>query len=173
MAQDSPSNNRDKTVGRGPGGRFARGNKIGRGIPSGSKHRATIAAEALLTKDGDVKAITATIIREARAGAPWAARLWASVVCPAPRGRLVSFPMPRISSPSDLPVVLVTLMQQVASGQLTPEEVGHIAQVVDCLRASFELDRIAAEIEGLKAQVAQLQIEPPPGGTLPSSKWAA
>jgi hypothetical protein len=169
----SPPNDGEAGARDAKTGRFTKGNKIGRGMSRGSKHRATLAVERLLTGEADTRAITKAILREAKAGQPWACVAWLKLVAPAPRGRLVSFDMPRIQSAADIPGALLAVASQVASGHLTPTEGAEIATVLDALRQSFEVDKIAADVEALKAQMAQLQIEPPSGMGFPSSKWAA
>jgi hypothetical protein len=86
---------------------------------------------------------------------------------------LVSFEMPRIQSAADIPHALLAVAQHVASGHLTPTEGAEIATVLDALRQSYEVDKLAADVEALEAQMATLQIEPPGGMAFPSSKWAA
>jgi hypothetical protein len=115
-----------------------------------------MAAEALLSRDKDVRAITKVIIREAKAGAPWACVAWLKVICPAPRGRSVQFAMPEIRSASDIPAALLSLAQEVSIGNLTPTEGAEVAAVLDALRASFETDELTQRVNELTEQMAAL-----------------
>jgi hypothetical protein len=131
-------------------GTFAKGHaKLG-GRAKGVRCKATVAAENLLSKTEDVEAITEVIVREAKAGQAWACKAWMSVIVPVPRGRLVSFVMPKIEGPQDLPGALLAVCEQVAQGQITPTEASEIAGVFDALRASFETSKLAADVERLK-----------------------
>jgi hypothetical protein len=145
--QDGPQRRSNGTYAKGQSGNPA-------GRAKGVRTKATQAAEAMLCKAADVKAISAVILREARAGQAWAVKVWASVVVPAPRGRLVSFRLPRIEGPSDIPGALLAVAGQVAEGTLTPTEASEIASVLDALRASYELDEIHEKVAELQAQVA-------------------
>jgi hypothetical protein len=149
-----PSSNGGQTDARG---RFVSGNTMGKGRPHGSRAKATVAAERLLTKPEDVKAISETIIREARAGQQWACVAWLRLVCPAPRGRFVSIDMPKIQSVADIPLALMQVTALMADGTLTPTEGAEIASVFDALRASMELDQLAHDLADLKERVATIE----------------
>jgi hypothetical protein len=64
--------------------------------------------------------------------------------------------MPTIRDASDIPTALLAVLGAVADGALAPDEAGHLATLFDCLRASFEVDALTAEVEALKARVAEL-----------------
>jgi hypothetical protein len=164
-----PPSAQPDNAGRTQRGCFAPGHSGNpKGMAKGTRHRATVAAERLMTKSEDTKAITEVIIREARAGQAWACRAWMSVIMPAPRGRLLSFKMPKIEGAQDIPAALLAVVERVAAGQITPTEASEIASIFDCLRNSYETDALTREVEALKARVATLAVEQPNG-----QRWAA
>jgi hypothetical protein len=134
------------------------GNPSGR--PRGARGRATQAVEALMSRDVDVKAITKVVLREARAGQPWACVAWLKLIAPAPRGRLVQLDLPPVRSAADIPAALLAVAGQVAAGELTPTEGCEIAAVYDALRASFEVDELTREVARLKAWVEEMPNSP-------------
>jgi hypothetical protein len=71
--------------GRGPGGRFAPGNKISKGnavAHHAAKYRALLFAN---TSEDDVKAVWASIITAAKSGESWAAKLFLEYTAGPPR----------------------------------------------------------------------------------------
>jgi hypothetical protein len=159
MEEASPglrSNDGAASAQRGAGGRFAPGNRFGKGNP-GARHRATVATEALLTKPADIKAITAAILREARQGAQWACMAWLKLVAPSPRGRLISFDMPTIDSASDIPGAIKQVAKLLTAGELTSTKAAEVVSIYDALRVSFEADAMAADLEDLKQRVATIE----------------
>jgi hypothetical protein len=140
-------------AGRDQAGRFRKGvSGNPAGMPKGVRHRASQAAEKIFADD--LKGIAEVVTREAKAGAPWACRLVVASFLPPPRTRAVQFALPPIRSASDIPLALTQVLGLIADGTLTPQEGSEVASLVDCLRASFEVDQLTARVEALQAQVA-------------------
>jgi hypothetical protein len=106
------------------------------GKPRGARHKATLAAEALL--DGEAEALTRAAIGRAKAGDTIALRLCLERILPARKDRPVSFAMPKIDSASDAATALSAVMTAVASGQVTPREAAEIASLVEILVRTLE-----------------------------------
>jgi hypothetical protein len=130
---------------RGPGKPFAPGNP---GKPTGSRHRATLAAEALL--DGEAEALTRKAIDLALAGDTTALRLCLERLVPPRKERLITFSAPAIASAADVPATLAAIIRAVARGHLTPAEGADVAGLVDRFRAAYEVEGLASRIAALE-----------------------
>ena len=79
--------------GRTTAGRFAKGNP---GRPLGARHKATLAAEAIL--DGEAEALTRKAVEKALEGDATALRLCLERIVPARKDRPITFELPQIDS---------------------------------------------------------------------------
>src|SRR4051812_16931500 len=84
------------------------------GKPKGARHRATLAAEALL--DGEVEALTRKAVEMALAGDTVALRLCLERILPARKDRPVHFALPPIETPGDVVKATASLIQAVGAG---------------------------------------------------------
>jgi hypothetical protein len=133
------------------GGRFQPGESGNpRGRPRGSRNAATIALEALLGGEGE--AITRTAIRLAKEGHPMAMKLCLERIFPAPKDRVVTFPLRPINCSRDAADAMSDVMKAVSSGRLTPSDAEQLSKVVACMVKSFE----AAEFADSLVPLAQL-----------------
>src|SRR5712691_7176439 len=119
-------NNATKTRGRGPGRPFQRGNP---GRPKGARHRATLAAEALL--DGEAEALTRKAIELALAGDTTALRLCLDRVVPPRRERPVHFKVPLLESASDAAGAMAVITVGVATGEVTAGQAAELTRLVE------------------------------------------
>jgi hypothetical protein len=137
-----------KTPGRGAGRPFARGNP---GRPKGARHKATIAAEALL--DGEAKGLTRKAVEMALAGDTTALRLCLERILPPRRERPLSLTLPRLQTAADAAGALAALTDAVAIAEITPSEAAELGKLVEAfvraLEAS-EFDRRLRDIEEWK-----------------------
>ncbi len=128
---------------RKPDGKFAIGNP---GRPKGSRHKTTLAIEALL--DGEGEALTRKAIDMALAGDSVALRLCLERLAPARKEPVVVFDLPDLETARDGETVLKAILQAVATGELTPSEAGRLGGLLDGWRKARELgeieDRLAA-----------------------------
>ena len=127
------------------------GNPNGR--PKGSRNAATLAAEALLA--GEAEKLTRKCIDLALDGDPIALRLCMERIYPARKDRPVEFALPPINTARDAADVMSSVMNAVATGQLTPADASEISKVVACTVKSFE----AAEFADSLARIDQLTDE--------------
>src|SRR5436305_11896426 len=107
MTEDSRKNG-EETAGRDPGGRFQPGNP---GRPKGARHKATIAAEALL--DGEAEGLTRKAIEAALGGDTAALRLCIDGIVPPRRERPINFQIPPLTSAEDDAVAMAAITEAV------------------------------------------------------------
>lgn len=139
-----PRKNAPKTRGKP----FAPGNA---GRPKGSRHRATIAAEALL--DGEANALTRKAIDMAMGGDTVALRLCLERLVPPRRDRPIVFALPAISSAVDHPKALAAVLAAVAAGDLTPTEAEAFASIMEQHRRAIETAEIIERLTALEGSI--------------------
>lgn len=119
----SPRNNGRKTpIGR----RFQPGNP---GRPKGARHKATLAAEALL--DGEAEALTRKAIEAGLAGDTIALRLCMDRIVPPRRERPVNFALPPLKTADDAAAAMAAIAAAIADGDVTPGEAAELAKLVE------------------------------------------
>jgi Family of unknown function (DUF5681) len=137
--------------GRGAGGRWLRGksgNPAGR--PKGARHKATLAAQALL--DGEAEALSRKVIELAMSGDATALKICLERILPPRKDRPIAFELPQIGSAEDLPKATGAIVHAVANGDLTPQEGQAIAGILEQHRRSLEI----ADIETRLARLEQV-----------------
>jgi uncharacterized protein DUF5681 len=112
------------------------GNPHGR--PQGSRHKTTLAVEALL--DGDADRLTRKAIEMALSGDTVAMRLCMDRIVPARKDRPVPFTLPKLETAADALAATAALVEAVAAGQLTPSEAAELSKLVEGFGKAFELD---------------------------------
>ena len=135
-------NNAGKTRGRP----FEKGNP---GRPKGSRHRTTLAIDALL--DGEAEALTRKAVELAKGGDTVALRLCMDRLCPPRRDRPVSFTLPAIETVADVAKASAALLEAVASGELTPSEAAEIAKLLDTHTRAIEAFDLEERLRALEA----------------------
>ena len=98
-------------------GRFGPGNP---GRPKGSRHKVTLAIEALM--EGEAEALTRKAIEKALAGDMVALKLCLDRIAPPRRDRLVNFTLPTMKTVADAPGAMAAILAAVAAGEITPAE---------------------------------------------------
>src|SRR4051812_32325397 len=89
-----------------------------------------------------------------------AAKLLIDRVIPSRRGAPVSFHIRPLQTPQDCALAYADLLEDVGSGRLTPEEAQTISAIVGKRAELFPSIELAAEIEALKAQLAEITARP-------------
>jgi hypothetical protein len=135
-----------KPSGRDANGRFAKGNP---GQPKGSRHRATLAAEALL--DGEAEALTRAAIEAGLAGEPVALRLCLERIIPARKSRPVRFAMPPLKTAADATIAMATIVEATAAGDITPDEAEAFTRLVEAFVKVVELTDLERRVRELEA----------------------
>src|SRR6478735_7732381 len=91
-----------------------------------------------------------------------AARLLVDRVIPSRRGAPVSFHIRPLKTPEDCAIAYADLLDDVGAGRLTPEEAQTISAIVAKRAELFPSIELAAEIEALKGQLADIVGAPRP-----------
>ena len=139
----------DKTAGKQRGRPFRRGesgNPSGR--PLGSRHRATLAAEALL--DGEVEALTRKAVEMALAGDSTALRLCFDRILPPRRERPVHFKLPRLQTAGDAAQALAAITDAVAAAEITPGEAAELAKLVEAFVRALEASEFDQRLRNIE-----------------------
>ncbi len=136
-----PRNNAPKTRGKP----FPQGNP---GRPKGSRHKYTMAAQALL--DGEAEALTRRAIDAALGGDTAALRLCLERVVPVRKGAPIVFNMPAIDTVDDIGKALGAVVAAVAAGDLTPDEGAVIAGLLETKRKTIETVEIEKRLTALE-----------------------
>ncbi len=140
----------DRKSGRNADGTFGPGNS---GKPKGTRHKATIAAEAML--DGEGAELTRKAIEMAKAGDGTALRLCLERILPPRRSRPIEIELPRLTNINDALEAHSRIAESVASGDLTPDEAADVGKVVDNFTRAFETNELEARIVALEEAAAR------------------
>ena len=139
-------NNASKTRGRGPGRPFQRGNP---GRPKGARHRATLAAEALL--DGEAEGLTRKAVEMALAGDTTALRLCLDRILPPRRERPVKFALPSLRKPTDAIDAMAAIAGAVSTAEITPSEAAELAKLVEAFVRTLEANDLDQRLRVIEA----------------------
>src|SRR3954465_4178941 len=110
----------------------------------------TLAAESI---EGVFQAVLTAATQD---GDMAAAKLLIDRVIPSRRGAPVSFHIRPLQTPADCALAYADLLEDVAGGRLTPEEANTISAIVGKRAELFPSVELAAEIEALKVQLAEV-----------------
>lgn len=129
-----------------PRGRpFAPGNA---GKPKGTRHKSTLAIEALL--EGEAEKIGRKCVEKALEGDSAALRLAMERIAPVRRGRPVKFSMPTVTNAADVVAAIGAILGAIAAGELTPDEGQTVAQTLEVKRRCLELVELEGRISALE-----------------------
>ena len=106
------------------------------GPAKGTRHKITMLAEKLLEDDRDD--IIRAVIAAAKAGDSTAMRLCFERIVPLRKGRPVVFDLPAIETAADVANALGAIAGAMAAGELTPDEAGAVAGVLEAKRRAIE-----------------------------------
>jgi hypothetical protein len=132
-----------------PRGRFRpgqSGNPAGK--PKGTRHKVTLAVEALL--EGQHQTLTQKAIGLALAGDGPALRLCLNRIAPARKDAPVTFDLPPIRSAKDAAGASAALLGAVAAGEVTPDEAGRVVAMLSVHKALVKAGELEARIEALE-----------------------
>jgi Family of unknown function (DUF5681) len=127
------------------------GNPNGR--PQGSRHKASIAIDALL--EGEAENITRKAVEMALSGDGPAMRLCMERLAPPRRDRLVPFEMPKLDSAADAKAAAAAIVSAVANGNLTPSEAAELSKLLDNFTRVLEATNFQARLEALERKASQ------------------
>lgn len=135
---------------RGPGRPFKPGQSGNPGgCPTGSRHKATLAVQALL--DGEGEALTRKAVEMALAGDTTALRLCLERLCPPRKDSPVNLSgLPKIESAADLPKATAKILETVAKGIITPSEGQALAGLIEGHRKALETAELEARVAAIE-----------------------
>jgi Family of unknown function (DUF5681) len=122
------------------------GNPNGR--PAGSRHRTTLAVDALL--DGDAERLTRKAIEMALGGDGTAMRLCLDRIAPARKDRPVPFTLPTLETAADAKAAAAAIVRAVADGDLTPNEAAELSKVLENFIRILETTDFETRLEALE-----------------------
>jgi hypothetical protein len=143
-----------ENTGRDQAGRWrpgASGNKAGK--PKGARHKATLAAEALL--EGEAEALSRKAVELALAGDVAALRLCLDRIVPARKDRPVCFALPNLNQSKDAVKASAAIVEAVATGDLTPSEAAELSRVVDSYTRTLQAAEFEQRISKLEKAIAK------------------
>ena len=129
--------------------RFKPGNP---GKPKGTRHRATLMAEALI--DGSGELLVKKCVEMALGGDAAAMRLVMDRLCPPRRERSVNLAMPKINAASDLIAAASALTEAAADGEITPGEAASLSQLVANMAKAVETFELADRLARLEERIS-------------------
>lgn len=121
---NTASNNPPKSRGRP----FEAGNKYGTGRPAGSRNKATLALEALIGGEGEE--IVRHILSEAKNGNTVYGKALLDRLLPPRKSAPISVEIPMVEAAADLEQVLIKVINDMATGEITPDEAQSITGVI-------------------------------------------
>ena len=125
------------------------------GRPVGARHKATVLAEKLM--QDDATNIVNAVLTAARNGDMTAARIVIDRLVPVRKGAPVTFNLPAIKTAADVVSALGTVAQEMACGELTPDEATAVAGVLEIKRRAIE----TCDIEERLRKVEEAQASGP------------
>jgi hypothetical protein len=120
------------------------------GMPKGTRHRATMLAEKLM--EDDAEDIVRAVISSVKAGDPTAMRLCVERLVPVRKGRPITFDLPPVETASDISKALGVIAKTMAAGELTPDEAGTVATVMEAHRKAIETTELEERVRNLEAR---------------------
>lgn len=139
----------DKTGNKQRGKPFEKGQSGNlNGRPKGSRNRATLAAETLL--DGEADAITRKAIEKALNGDMTAIRLCLERILPAVKSRPIEIDLPPVETAEDITAAQGAVIAAMARGEITPDDAGTIAGVLEARRRAIETVELEKRIDILE-----------------------
>jgi hypothetical protein len=122
------------------------GNPAGR--PKGSRHKTTLAVEALL--EGEAEAIARKAIEKAMEGDIAAIRICLDRLAPPVKDRPVSFKLPAMEKAADAVKAASEIVREAAAGELTPREAGEVMKIIDVYVRTHQAADIEERVERLE-----------------------
>ena len=136
-----------KSNGRKSDGTFAPGNALG-GRTKGSRHKTTMAIEAML--EGDHERLTRKAIDMALEGDGPALRLCLDRLAPPRKDAPISFALPPVSTAADIVVASTSVLAAVSEGEITPDEAGRVMALLTAHRAIIEVGDLERRLSALE-----------------------
>jgi hypothetical protein len=120
---------------------------------SGSRHRATLAAESLL--DGEAEKLTRKAIELALGGDLTALRLCLERILPARKERPVRVSLPEIKAAGDVVTATAALVSAVGAGEIAPGEAADLAMLISAAGRAIDLTEFEARLAALESRLSK------------------
>ena len=127
------------------------GNPSGR--PKGSRHKTTLAVEALL--EGEAEGITRKAIEAAKAGDMIAIRLVLDRVCPPRKTRSIEIDLPPIVDAAGVSQAQQEVLKAVCSGEMDLDQAQALSGLLEARRQFLETSELEARLTELEAQMGR------------------
>ncbi|RYE43700.1 MAG: hypothetical protein EOP21_07525, partial [Hyphomicrobiales bacterium] len=114
------------------------------GNRKGSRHRVTLAVEALL--EGQHEALTQKAIDKALEGDGVALRLCLDRIAPSRKDAPISFDLPAVRTAADAVEASAAVLVAVAAGEVTPDEAGRVMALLTAHKAIVEAGDLETRI---------------------------
>lgn len=118
------------------------------GKPRGTRHRATVAAETLMS--GEADAIVRAVIEKAKTGDMTAAKIILDRIAPIRKGAPLEIDLPPAKTPNDLVRACEALIAAMTRGDASPDEAMTIAGVLGEQRRAIELTEIEQRLRAIE-----------------------
>lgn len=118
------------------------------GKPKGTRNKTTVLLEALL--DGKAQALTEKAITMAESGDPAMMRLCIERLIPPRKDRPINFELPPLKTTQDASLAMLTILEGVARGELTPSEASEISKVIENYADTVRLTDLEARISEME-----------------------
>ncbi len=123
------------------------GNPAGR--PQGSRNKASLVLDCL--EEGQYQAVVRSQAARALNGSDRAAETIIRAVSPRAKERMVTLDLPATDTPQGVADAYGFLIQQVARGDISPEQAGSVSQILDAQRRAIESAELERRIGALEA----------------------
>ena len=127
------------------------GNPSGR--PKGSRHKATLALEALL--EGEAEGITRKAIEAAKAGDMVAIRRVLDRVCPPRKTRSIEIDLPPIGDAAGVSLAQEEVLKAVCTGELDLDQAQALSGLLEARRQFLETSELEARLTELESQMGR------------------
>jgi Family of unknown function (DUF5681) len=124
-----------------------------RGTRTGSKHKATLFAESLLS--GEAEGLVRKVVELAKAGDVGALKICMDRLLPPLKSRPVNFKLPTLRTTSDALAALTALVEGMSSGQLLAEEVEPLAATILAFIKAVETAQLEDRLAALEKAAAE------------------
>ena len=141
-------NSTSKNAAKPRGRPFQPGNKHGKGRPEGSRNKATLALEALINGEGE--AIVQTILSDAKNGNSVYGKALLDRLVPPRKSIPTPINIPPVNNATDLEAALIKVVNDMATGEITPDEAQAITGVIANhikLHEALKLEERLKEVE--------------------------
>ncbi len=119
-----------------------------KGKAPGTRNKVPARIEQLLAEQGD--AVVKAVLAKAQKGDMQAARLVLDRICPPRKGHPVNIDLPPIECADDVMSAIQKVLLSASRGEISLEEAGGLARLIETARRGIELVDFAKQIEELE-----------------------